>query len=63
MVDYPEPRRHFAVTIICPSLAQRETVVVEAGDASAAQPAAIVVTTLPLTGQEIVFQVRELPAT
>ena len=59
-MDYPEPPRHFVVTITCPSLGLRESLVVEAADAGAAQPAAIAATTLPLTGQEITFQVRDL---
>ena len=55
-----EPRA-FEVTITCPSLTRSETIVVEAADAGAAQPAAIAVTTLQLTGQEVFFQVRALP--
>ena len=54
--------RIFAVTITCPLLARRETVVVEAADAGAAQPAAIAATTLPLNGEEIFFHVCELPS-
>jgi len=52
----------FRVTITCPRLHWRETLDVDAADAGEAQPAAIAVMTLPLTGQEIAFQVIELPA-
>ena len=56
------PLRRYRVTITCPSCRLGETVVVEAADAGEAQPAAVAVMTLPLTGQEIAFQVCELPA-
>ena len=62
MTTETDESRTFEVTITCPSLGLREALVVTAADAGAAQPAAIAVTTLPLTGQEIVFQVRELHA-
>ena len=61
-VGQTAPLHRFRVTITCPSLRLRETVVVEAADAGEAQPAAIAVYGLPLNGELIDFAVCDLGA-
>jgi hypothetical protein len=56
------PLQRYFVSISCPSLRLRETVVVEAADEGEAQPAAIAVCGLPLKGEWIDFTVRRLGA-
>ena len=51
------------VTITYPALWEREAVVVRAIDAGEATPAAIAACRLPLTGEMIDFDVREIDAT
>jgi len=57
------PLRRFRVTITCPALWEREAVVVRAIDAGEAKPAAIAICRLPLMGELIDFDVREIDAT
>ena len=58
--EHPVPLRRFCVTITCRSLWERETVVVWATDAGKAKPAAIAVCRLPVTGEIVDFDVREV---
>ena len=60
--DHPVPLRRFRVTITCPALWERETVVVQATDPGEAKPAAIALCRLPLNGELIDFDVREVDA-
>jgi hypothetical protein len=55
-----QPKRAYAVTIICNELGMRETVTVQAVDEWLARTEAMRICTFPLCGQLVTYQIAEV---